>query len=83
MQQTAYGTFNKGAITFNEPVEAPDNSDVIVVFLNKNINKLTQNRNELLKIFDKLGEWEDTRDTEDIIAEISASRASKTQALVL
>lgn len=80
MQNAAYGIFKKGQIIFNEPVNAPDNSSVIVVFLDK---QNTQNNNDLLKIFDKLGAWEDSKDTETIISEIEKSRMSRTADIVI
>lgn len=77
MQQATYGIFRKGTITLKEPVNAPDESDVIVVFLEKKTNKKRQSGNALLKIFDTLGTWEDSRDTEEIITEIRKSRISR------
>jgi len=78
MQNAAYGIFRKGEIIFNEPVTVPDESSVIVVFLDKQKNTLTQKNNELLNIFDALGVWEDSKDTESIITEIENSRVSRT-----
>jgi len=73
MQQAVYGVFSKGKIIFNEPVCASDESDVIVVFLNKQTSK----KNELSKLFDVLGAWEDSKDADEIIAEIRGSRMSR------
>ena len=83
MQNAAYGIFNKGQIIFNEPVTAPDNSSVIVVFLDTRKNAPTQGKNSLLNIFDTLGAWEDLKDTETIIAEIEKSRVSRTADVVI
>ena len=83
MQNAAYGIFRKGRIIFNEPVAAPDESNVIVVFLDKQINVQTQNNNRLLDIFDILGAWEDSKDAETIIAEIENSRVSRTADVVI
>ncbi|MCL2391026.1 MAG: hypothetical protein FWC66_00285 [Oscillospiraceae bacterium] len=77
MQNAVYGIFRKGRIVFNEPVTAPDESNVIVVFLDKPKNELRQDNNRLLSIFDTLGIWEDSRDTETIIADIENSRVSR------
>jgi len=83
MQNAAYGIFKKGKIIFNEPVTAPDDSSVIVVFLDKQKNVSAQNKNSLLNIFDTLGAWEDSKDTETIIAEIENSRVSRTADVVI
>jgi hypothetical protein len=83
MQNAAYGIFKKGKIIFNEPVTAPDESNVIVVFLDKQKNMQTQGNNRLLNIFDALGAWEDSKDTETIIAEIESSRTSRTADIVI
>jgi hypothetical protein len=83
MQNAAYGIFKKGKIIFNEPVNAPDESNVIVVFLDKQKNVSAQNNNRLLNIFDTLGAWEDSKDTETIIAEIENSRVSRTADVVI
>ena len=77
MQNAAYGIFKKGKVIFNEPVIAPDESNVIVVFLDKQKNVSVRN-NKLINIFDALGAWEDSKDTEEIIAEIENSRVSRT-----
>ena len=78
MQNAAYGIFRKGQIIFNEPVTAPDDSNVIVVFLDKQANAPTKGKNALLNIFTTLGAWEDSKDTETIISEIEKSRVSRT-----
>ena len=83
MQNAAYGIFKKGRIIFNEPVTAPDESSVIVVFLDKQKNVLAQSNNRLLDIFDTLGAWEDSKDTETIIAEIENNRMSRTADIVI
>ena len=83
MQNAAYGIFKKGKIIFNEPVTAPDESNVIVVFLDKQKNMQTPSNNRLLNIFDTLGAWEDSKDTETIIAEIESSRTSRTADIVI
>ena len=83
MQNAAYGVFKKGKIIFNEPVTAPDDSSVIVVFLDKQKNVPVQNENSLLNIFSTLGAWEDSKDTETIIAEIENSRVSRTADVVI
>ena len=77
MQQAAYGIFKKGMVMLNEAVIAPGESGVVVVFLDKQANKQTKNENELLKIFETLGAWEDSRNTEAIITEIENSRVSR------
>jgi hypothetical protein len=77
MQNAAYGIFKKGQIIFNEPVTAPDDSSVIVVFLEKQQNVPEQNKNTLLNLFETLGAWEDSKDTETIISEIETSRVSR------
>jgi hypothetical protein len=78
MQNAAYGIFRKGQIILNEPVTAPDESNVIVVFLDKQKNVPSKNNNKLSNIFDTLGAWEDSKDTETIIAEIENNRVSGT-----
>ena len=83
MQNAAYGIFRKGKIIFNEPVTAPDESNVIVVFLDKQKRVSAQNNNRLLNIFETLGAWEDSKDTETIIAEIENSRVSQTADIAL
>ena len=83
MQNAAYGIFKKGKIIFNEPVTVPDESNVIVVFLDKQKNVSSQNNNGLLNIFDTLGAWEDSKDTEAIIAEIENNRVSRTADIVI
>ncbi|MCL2496123.1 MAG: hypothetical protein FWF04_01750 [Clostridiales bacterium] len=83
MQNAAYGVFKKGQIIFNEPVVAPDESNVIVVFLDKQKNVSVQKNNKLLSIFDTLGVWEDSKDTEKIIAEIENSRMSRSADFVI
>jgi len=83
MQNAAYGTFKKGKIVFNEPVTALDGSDVIVVFLDKQKNAPAQNKNSLLNIFDTLGAWEDSKNTETIIAEIEKSRTPRIADIVI
>ena len=83
MQNAAYGIFKKGQIIFNEPVTVPDDSSVIVVFLDKQKSIPAQNKNRLLNIFDTLGAWEDSKDTETIIAEIENSRVSRTADIVI
>ena len=83
MQKAAYGIFRKGQIIFSEPVTAPDDSNVIVVFLDKQKNVSAKNKNALLNIFDTLGAWEDSKDTETIIAEIENSRVSRTADVVI
>ena len=83
MQNAAYGIFKKGKIIFNEPVTAPDDSSVIVVFLDKQTNAPAKNKNALLKIFDTLGAWEDSKDPETIIAEIEKSRVSRMADVVI
>ena len=77
MQQAAFGVFKKGQIILKESVTVPDESDVIVVFLNRQNNRTTKKKNELLEIFDTLGAWEDSKDTEIIIADIEKSRMSR------
>ena len=77
MQNAAYGIFRNGHVIFNEPVTAPDDSKVIVVFLDMQKKAPTQNRNALMKLFDALGSWEDSKDTETIISEIEESRVSR------
>jgi len=83
MQSAAYGTFRRGQVVFNEPVSAPDESSVIVVFLKDQKNEPKQGKNTLSEIFDTLGAWEDSRDTETIISEIEKSRVSRTADVVL
>jgi hypothetical protein len=83
MQNAAYGIFKKGKIIFNEPVNAPDESNVIVVFLDKKKSASAKNNNRLLNIFETLGAWEDTKDTETIISEIENSRVSRTADVVI
>ena len=78
MLNTVYGIYKEGNVIFDEPVNAPDESNVIVVFLGTQISWETQNKNKLSDMFDILGAWEDTRDTETIISEIENSRVSKT-----
>jgi hypothetical protein len=82
MQCAAYGVFRKGKIIFNEPVIAPDDSSVIVVFLDKQENVPNINSN-LVRIFDTLGVWEDSKEPEAIIHEIEKSRVSRTADVVL
>ena len=83
MPNATYGIFKKGQIIFNEPVTAPDDSSVIVVFLDKQKNTNLNNNNTLLNIFDILGPWEDSKNTETIIAEIENSRISRTTDVVI
>jgi len=83
MQNAAYGIFKKGKIIFDEPVTALDDSSVIVVFLDRLKNASNQNYNPLLNIFDILGAWEDSKETEAIIAEIENSRMSRTADVVI
>ena len=83
MQNAAYGIFRKGHIILNEPVTAPDDSNVIVVFLDKQNNVQTQKNNRLVNIFDTLGAWEDSKDAEAIIAEIEKSRISRTEDVIV
>ena len=83
MQNAAYGILRKGKIIFNEPVTAPDEANVIVVFLDKQKNVPPQNTNKLLNIFETLGAWEDSKDTEAIISEIEKSRVSRTADIVI
>ena len=83
MPKAAYGIFRKGQIIFNEPVTAIDESNVIVVFLDKQKKASAQNNNRLLNMFDTLGAWEDSKDTETIIAEIENSRVSRTADITL
>jgi len=82
MQNAAYGVYKKGRVIFNELVNAPDESNVIVVFLDEH-NMQTHHNNKLLNIFDTLGAWEDTKDTETIIGEIENSRISKTAEIII
>ncbi|MCL1872778.1 MAG: hypothetical protein FWF85_01510 [Clostridiales bacterium] len=83
MQNAAYGIFRKGQIILDEPVTAPDESSVIVVFLDTQKIVPAQNSNMLLRIFDTLGAWEDSKDAETIISEIEKSRVSKTVDIVI
>ena len=83
MQNAAYGTFRRGQIIFNEPVTVADNSNVIVVFLEKQMHTPAQDPSTLLKIFDTLGAWEDSRDTKTIISEIEKSRMPRTADVVI
>ena len=83
MQKAAYGVFRKGNIILSEPVSAPDESKVIVVFLDKQKASTAQNHNMLLNIFDTLGAWEDSRDTDAIISEIENSRMSRKADVVI
>jgi len=83
MQNAAYGIFKQGQIIFNEPVVVPDDSNVIVVFLDKQSNIPLQNRDSLLNIFETLGAWEDSKDTETIIADIESARMSRTSDVVI
>ena len=75
MQQAVYGVYTKGTIVFNEPVSASDESDVIVVFLDKQANN--QKKNKLSKLFDVLGAWEDSKSADEIIDDIRGSRVSR------
>jgi len=83
MQNAAYGIYKNGKIIFSEPVNDLDESKVIVVFLDKQINAPTHSNNKLLNIFDTLGAWEDSKDTEAIISEIEKTRVSKTTDFVI
>ena len=83
MQNAAYGVFRKGQIILNEPVTAPDESSVIVVFLDGQKTASIRNNNTLLGIFDTLGPWEDSKDTEMIISEIENSRKSRKADVVI
>lgn len=82
MPNAVYGIFKKGQIILNEPVNAPDESSVIVVFLGNGATVPMQN-NKLLEMFDTLGPWEDSKDTETIISEIEKSRVSRTEDVIL
>lgn len=83
MQQAAYGIFKKGQIILNEPVNAPDNTEIVVVFLDSVLKYPPQDKNKLLDLFTTLGAWEDSRDADEIIDEIMASRTSKKEDIVL
>jgi hypothetical protein len=83
MQNAAYGVFKKGIIVFNEPVTAPDDSKVVVVFLDKQADAPVNDGKSLVKLFDTLGAWEDSKDADTIIAEIEKSRISRTAEFVL
>jgi len=83
MQNAAYGVFKKGQIILDEPIAAPDDSTVIVIFLDKQKNNAMENKNSLLDIFDTLGAWEDSKSTESLIAEIESSRKSRKADVVL
>lgn len=77
MHNAAYGVFRKGQVILNETVNAPDNSSVIVVFLDKRANSPAHSGQSLLEVFETLGAWEDSKDTETIILEIEKSRVSR------
>ena len=81
MQQAVYGVYKKGQIVFKEPISASDESDVIVVFLNKQTNE--PNKHDLTSLFDTLGAWEDSKDANAIIAEIKESRRSRKSDITL
>jgi hypothetical protein len=78
MQNAAYGIFKNGQVILDESVTVPNDSNVIVVFLDKQKDTPTQDKNTLLNIFSTLGAWEDSKDTETIISEIENSRMSRT-----
>jgi len=83
MQNAAYGVFRNGQVELSEPVFLPDESNVIVVFLDGQKNVPVQKKNALSEIFDTLGAWEDSKDADKIIAEIEKSRVSRTANVVI
>ena len=77
MQKAAYGIIKEGQIIFNEPVNIPENTNVIVVFLDDQNVSTSQNEISLVDIFKILGPWEDSKDAETTINEIEKSRVSR------
>ena len=77
MKQAVYGVYLNGQVILTEPVTIPDESDVIVVFLNKRTRKQETNENALIELFDIFGPWEDSKDADDIISSIKESRVSR------
>ena len=72
MQRAVYGVYRNGQVILNDHVSEPSESKVIVVFLGEQKPKA-----KLMDIFTLFGKWEDTRSTEEIVAELRASRTSR------
>ncbi|MDR1736943.1 MAG: hypothetical protein LBR85_08780 [Oscillospiraceae bacterium] len=83
MQQAAYGIFREGQVILNEAVTVPDETDVVVVFLDAAKAASRELRGGLLDVFSVLGPWEDSRGPEAVIEEIERSRVSRKADTVL
>jgi hypothetical protein len=73
MQTAAYGVYKQGQILLNEAPSVFDNSPVIVVFLEQKPAK----KPKFKDFFALCGAWEDTRNADDIIADIRGSRIAR------
>ena len=77
MQGVVHGVYKNGQVVFNEPVTADENSNVIVVFTKNQESTVGFKKNPLIEMLDALGPWDDSRDAEEIIADIENNRSSR------
>ena len=77
MQGVVYGVYKNGQVVLNELVAADENTNVIVVFTNKHENITGTKKNPLVEMLETLGPWDDSREADEIIADIKSSRISR------
>ena len=83
MQNAVYGVYRKGQVIFNEPVTTAEDANVIIVFLDNQVNEPATKNNKLINIFNTLGAWEDAKDINELIDEIEKTRVSKTVDIII
>ncbi|MCL2655706.1 MAG: hypothetical protein FWD65_08495 [Coriobacteriia bacterium] len=72
MPNAVSGTFTNGKVVFDGVVPPVKTSKVVVVFLDA-----IHPKKKLTDLFSVLGTWDDPRTTDDIVADIRASRTTR------